>query len=238
MKYLCIYTPIIPDETMPSAIHPTSENRAWRQRQLFEMFCTQFDLDKKQYQIEMYKSPKKAQPKKYSVKERWCSAIRKLAIKHNYHVKGRYNIWSLYEEPAFGGYETYELYPIAFPSLVKIVNSIVLSERKDHMYDVLAGFLYNNKFPMPNMESRKLYMKILFGGMHGVAHRIAKQILDNATSGVSEIFWRYLNIKFRFWNSQGIINIILAKMKDLGGSTQLVQAVLPIQSNIGSSVSS
>ena len=54
MKYLCIYTPIIPDDTMPSAIHPTSENRAWRQRQIFKMFCTQFDLDKKQYQIEMY----------------------------------------------------------------------------------------------------------------------------------------------------------------------------------------
>ena len=239
MKYLCIYTPIIPDDTMPSAIHPTSENRAWRQRQIFKMFCTQFDLDKKQYQIEMYKSPKKAQPKKYSVKERWCSAIRKLAIKHNYHVKGRYDIWSLYEEPAFGGYETYELYPIAFPSLVKIVNSIVLSERKDHMYDVIASFLHDNDFPMPNMESRKLYMKTLFGGMHGVAHRIAKQVLDNSAnkrSGVPEMFWRYLNMKFHFWNSLGIINIVLAKMKDLGGSTQLVQAVLPRSCSIPSNI--
>ena len=225
MKFICIYTPIIPDETLPSAIHPTSEKRPWRQRQMFKMFCSQFDLDKTQYQIEMYKSTKKAQPNKYSVKDRWCSAIRKLAIKHNYYVKGRYNNWSLYKD--VGGYETYVLYPIAFPSLVEIVNSIVLSERKDYMYDILASFLYENKFPMPNMESRKLYMKILFGGMHEVAHRMAKQILDNATSGVSEIFWRYLNIKFRFWNSQSIVNLICSKMKDLGSSTQHVQAVLP-----------
>ena len=48
MKFICIYTPIIPDETLPSAIHPTSEKRPWRQRQMFKMFCSQFDLDKSQ----------------------------------------------------------------------------------------------------------------------------------------------------------------------------------------------
>ena len=69
MKFICIYTPIIPDETLPSAIHPTSEKRPWRQRQMFKMFCSQFDLDKTQYQTEMYKSTKKAQPNKYNVKE-------------------------------------------------------------------------------------------------------------------------------------------------------------------------
>ncbi len=107
------------------------------------------------------------------------------------------------------------------------------------MYDVIASFLHDNECPMPNMGSRKLYMKILFGGMHDVAHRIAKNVLDNSAktqSGVPEMFWRYLNMKFHFWNSQGIINIILAKMKDLGGSTQLVQAVLPRNCSIPSNI--
>ena len=104
------------------------------------------------------------------------------------------------------------------------------------MYDVIARYLHDMKFPIPNMDSRKLYMKTLFEDLSKVAHKIAEEILDNSTTGVSEIFWRYLDINFRFWNSVSILNIICSKMKDLGSSTLHVQAVLPRNCSIPSNI--
>ena len=230
MKFICIYKPIIPDESMPTAIHPTSETRRFRQTWIFEKFRKQFNIEKKKYFVEVYKKSEKAQPARYHVKTRWCSEIRKLALNNNYFVKGRYNVWSLFPEP--NNFDIYFLYPLPFTTLVKIVNSIVIGERKNYMYDVIARYLHDMKYPIPNMDSRKLYMKTLFKDLNKTAIEIAESILNNSKMGTPEVFWRYLNIKFRFWNSQSILNTICSKMKDLGSSTRHVRAVLPRNCNI------
>ena len=230
MKFICIYKPIDHDPSLPIAIHPTSETRGFRQKWIFEKFRSQFNIDPKLYFIDFHKNTKNAHPIRYNVKKRWCTVVRKLAIKHGYFVKGRYNIWCLYSDPI--PFEIYILYPLAFPTLVKIVESIVIGERNGYMYDVIARYLHDMEFPIPNMESRTLYMKTLFGDLNRVANRVAELSLKNATNGVPENFFRYLEIKHHFWNSQAVVNIICAKMSDLNGSKQYVRAVLPSNRNI------
>ena len=228
MKVLCIYTPKT-DSSLPSAICPTAMKSNWQQVKCFEKFRTQFDLAKTDYHIQMYTEVEKVQPKRFNKKSRWEAVLQLLATENNYYVKGKRNVWSLYKPPVNNNNNNtitpYVVYPLPDTELLDIVNSIVLSERRDYMYCVIARYLHKHNYPTPNMGSRLLYMETLFGKIHEVANQVAKEIYENRKKRDISIIYRYCEID-KFWESAAINNTICAKMKDLG-STRYVRAVLP-----------
>ena len=243
MKLICICQPIIPDIDLPIAIHPTSETRKWRQKQNFKMFFSQYKLDKRDYQIVLYKKSKDAQPFRYSVKKRWKQVVRKLAINKGYIVKGPREVWLniqfTLEPPKEPESMPFEVYPLDTQALVQIINSLVIDSGKQYRYSVIARHLHDLGFPIPNLDTRKLYMKILFKELRNVINRIADETLSTAErrkEAVGDVFWSYLGIDCTFWQSNFGVNSICGKMKDLCESkplyVQAVPATRPVDCNI------
>ena len=232
MKHICICQPIIPDSGLPIAIHPTGETRVWRQKQFFKMFFEQHKIDKRQYQVVLLKNFEKV--RKFSAKKRCETALRRLAIKHSYMVKGPNNVW-LYLTTSSKQKKKkldslFEVYPLEDSTLVKLVTSIIIDSTKQYMYTVVAQHLHELGYPTPNVNTRKLYMRILFKHLQRVVNALAEQTLQFAKKNkrpFSDNFFRYLDINCRFWESTKAVHTICGRMTDLRSTKLYVQAVLP-----------
>ena len=220
-KNIWICKPVSGDTDLPIAITASKEVRMWRIKQNLKSFFDQFELDSRQYKIEIWVDEDTGTGSVFNVNTRCTKFIKELSINNNFYIKKKKK-WIIHcDEPRkrkekIKKAKKYKVKPIYHPALRNIIKTLIIDERRHVQYDVIANYLHENKYPIPNTATRKLYMKTLFLELQNVVTQLGLEYLAEAKKykfPATRIF-SYTNLP-QFWNSRKSINIICSKMKDL-----------------------
>ena len=235
MKNIWICLPISGESNLPIAVIASKDTRTWRIIQNLKSFFDQFKLDRRQYKIEIWSDKESGGTgSMFNVNDRCTQFINQLSKDNNYFIR-RKKKWMIYaDEPKTKKEKIikakkYKVKPIYHPALRIIIKSLVSNPQRHTQYDVIAHYLHEQKYPIPNTATRHLYMETLFKHLQLVANNIATEEYEAAMKnkiGVKQIVEDLLDIP-DFWASKKTINIICSKMVDLNSNATIrfVEAV-------------